>query len=744
MADKTGAGARAGRRRITTRPTTRPTIGVKSAVRLAGQLGQEELLQEGRQEGRQEEEISLEELGFKEALESIDLEWLVDRIVYYCERQADRNLYPYQRQLAERIVESIIINDGEEVSALFSRQCIPAGQQIYMANGSSKGIENVKAGDRVLSINKYTNEVEEDMVMDCWKTGVRKRLRIKTLRGYEIECSPDHLIYTPQGWKRAGELKKENVGVIHKRSILEWDYIVQIEKIDAVLMYDIETKKNHNFICEGFVVHNSGKSETVAVIVGGIIVILPKLAQIPMFEPILGQFKEGVWVGLFAPSNEQAFTLFSRIRGRLRSKNAALILNDPEISTEINKIANPIVLSNGSIVMMQSAAKQSQIESKTYHLIVVDECQDCDRMKIQKCLTGDTKILTNKGYKRIDKIVRDKMGGIIRFDSNFNKLIEDDPIEFYDNGIQEVFNIRLNNGNEIKATKNHHFFGYRRNWKKPRWVTVEEIIKYQNTRHKIRLAVPDSLPEIKEGTEKDYYEGLLVGYFLGDGCITGSPMFAGNEETVKRLHKIINNLFGDNIKMAIRDINEKNGLWQVAYTTEGNKKNSNPITAFFREIGIYGMKGEKKHLPNHMSYSKEFYRGFIEALIETDGSVDTITIKPNISFANISETLVNEIKDILLLFGIHATKFIKYNNPIKGYSITPLHILHIKSVLDIQRFYKNFKLFSKQNKLDISMETIKNKKSKNKCQFYPDTLRFYQVTNVSPAGKEHTDRKSVV
>jgi hypothetical protein len=132
----------------------------------------------------------------------------------------------------------------------------------------------------------------------------------------------------------------------------------------------------------------SGKTETVAVILGGCMVILPKLAnEMPgMYE--IDMFANGMWIGLFAPSNEQSFTAFSRLRERIRSKNAKMIMNDVEIDTylENDGKGNPMMLSNGSLCRMQTAAKQAQIESKSYHVVLIDEAQDCDNTKVKKSI----------------------------------------------------------------------------------------------------------------------------------------------------------------------------------------------------------------------------------------------------------------------------------------------------------------------------------------------------------------------
>ena len=47
---------------------------------------------------------------------------LIDKIVAFCELYSNREFYPYQRRLSRRIIRSVLENDGEEITALFSRQ----------------------------------------------------------------------------------------------------------------------------------------------------------------------------------------------------------------------------------------------------------------------------------------------------------------------------------------------------------------------------------------------------------------------------------------------------------------------------------------------------------------------------------------------------------------------------------------------------------------------------------------------
>ena len=70
----------------------------------------------------------------------------------------------------------------------------------------------------------------------------------------------------------------------------------------------------------------SGKSETVADTVATLMILLPRLAK--LYPDLLGKFKDGIWVGLFAPTEGQAETLFGRTVTRLTSERAIEIMGD--------------------------------------------------------------------------------------------------------------------------------------------------------------------------------------------------------------------------------------------------------------------------------------------------------------------------------------------------------------------------------------------------------------------------------
>jgi len=133
----------------------------------------------------------------------------------------------------------------------------------------------------------------------------------------------------------------------------------------------------------------SGKSETVADTVATLMVLLPRLAK--LYPDLLGKFKDGLWVGLFAPTESQAETLFGRAVTRLTSERALDIMGDPEIddaTARVGGVTRQIKLKkSGSTITMMTANPRAKIESKSFHLIVIDECQEADDFVVSKSIS---------------------------------------------------------------------------------------------------------------------------------------------------------------------------------------------------------------------------------------------------------------------------------------------------------------------------------------------------------------------
>jgi hypothetical protein len=133
----------------------------------------------------------------------------------------------------------------------------------------------------------------------------------------------------------------------------------------------------------------SGKSETIANTVATLMVILPRLAR--MYPDLLGKFGDGIWVGMFAPIQSQVETLYGRTVSRLTSERALEVLGDPEIDDMATKtpgvVRNIKLKKSGSTLMMMTANPRAKIESKSFHLIIIDECQEADDFVVAKSIS---------------------------------------------------------------------------------------------------------------------------------------------------------------------------------------------------------------------------------------------------------------------------------------------------------------------------------------------------------------------
>ena len=179
----------------------------------------------------------------------------------------------------------------------------------------------------------------------------------------------------------------------------------------------------------------SGKTETVAITVGGLMIILPQLANMPMFlnDPRLSTFKDGFWVGIFAPSQRQAQTTYQRMKGRMQCKEALAVLNDPDFRLDFTTSnGQTVALSNGSFCTAISASDNSNIEGESFKFIICEECQDISNFKIRKsihpmgaaynatiCKIGTATTFKGDFYEAIQRNKKEFESGKLRIRNHF-------------------------------------------------------------------------------------------------------------------------------------------------------------------------------------------------------------------------------------------------------------------------------------------------------------------------------------
>lgn len=86
--------------------------------------------------------------------------------------------------------------------------CVPADTEISTVIGQ-KSIQEILDMDNLIEVYSYnteTREFEIDYIDDIWEVGTRKLLKIYFEDNTFLKCTPEHLILTDRGWKKAKDL----------------------------------------------------------------------------------------------------------------------------------------------------------------------------------------------------------------------------------------------------------------------------------------------------------------------------------------------------------------------------------------------------------------------------------------------------------------------------------------------------------------------------------------------------------
>lgn len=211
--------------------------------------------------------------------------------------------------------------------------------------------------------------------------------------------------------------------------------------------------KDRLFVLGDFTVtHNT---ETVACVTCGLQVILPTLANMPMFanDPRLQPFREGIKIGIFAPALQQAQTNYMRMKSFLTSKRAVSILESEEFNLQFSTSNGQTTsLSNGSRCTCFSASERSNIEGESFNFIICEEC-----------FVKGTPVLTSTGYKPIEEI---KIGEYVysynheKHKIELKKVLRSFSQPLYN---RKVVTITTESGKTIVCTDNHKIFNVESN-----------------------------------------------------------------------------------------------------------------------------------------------------------------------------------------------------------------------------------------------------------------------------------------
>jgi len=193
----------------------------------------------------------------------------------------------------------------------------------------------------------------------------------------------------------------------------------------------------------------SGKTETVATVVDALMVLLPVFAKVLSSDSRLLKFRNGFWVGIYAPGYEQSEIMFDRMKARMYSKASMKILLDPDIDIDLLDAPKNMELPNGSFAHCGTAAPQASIEGKTFHLIIFEEC-----------VGPESLVTTPDGDFPIVDLVENSYSGKVRaFSHDKNEIVWADVL-----GVLEIeprhqcFELTFSDNTVHRCTGDHRWF----------------------------------------------------------------------------------------------------------------------------------------------------------------------------------------------------------------------------------------------------------------------------------------------
>jgi len=227
--------------------------------------------------------------------------------------------------------------------------------------------------------------------------------------------------------------------------------------------------------------------------------------------------------------------------------------------------------------------------------------------------------------------------------------------------------------------------------------------------------VPRILPVIPHKDYKDWVYKIL-GYLIGDGCITRKSVSFSNLDL-----RII-----DEIRSFLPASVSIKHISKGDYRISGNGGyKSNPIINLLRYTKLFGCNSYKKYIPTIVfSSSKHKSAMFLSRLFSCDGWVDD----KGVGYASVSHELITNVQTLLLTFGIPSRIRAKKNNN-WGTNSTRTedridYELVIRKYSDLVRFSKTIGIFSKQEKLDNLVVSMKDKNQKENRDTIPINIEY--------------------
>jgi len=326
---------------------------------------------------------------------------------------------------------------------------------------------------------------------------------------------------------------------------------------------------------------------------------------------------------------------------------------------------------------------------------------------VRGCIDEDEYITTKTGIKKIKDI---SIGDMILSYNNINDVIEYNKcINKFDNGIDTVFEVKLQNGSHMNLTDIHRVFT-NTGWKQVKELTTKDKLMVNNNTNHIQSNI--NIP--------DYYLKLLA-YGIGNG-VFGS--YKNGKETRFSLTPGIND---KKVIQEIKDICYENKLTYKEkfkdncynYTihncingeTDWRKRIYHKFIEWTKNLGIYGKYSHTKFIPDEIiNMSNNQMKIFLSRLFTTDGCFIAEGNRFRIQYTSTSKLLITQLELIIKRFGINCNIYKREPGINKKHNIIGKHVAYnlIISSNYVYKFLTEIGIYGKELKYNKHLSTMKD------------------------------------
>jgi ribonucleoside-diphosphate reductase alpha chain len=284
------------------------------------------------------------------------------------------------------------------------------------------------------------------------------------------------------------------------------------------------------------------------------------------------------------------------------------------------------------------------------------------------CVTGDTLVATEYGYTKARDL---KVGMQIRTPAGLK------PIEkVYNNGVQRIHRVNFSDGGSLECTADHKLKVVR--GKKYEWVAVtdmrvgDKVLVSPNESFGTTRRLPEEAIQYieKRGLKTaEYYDrtlGFLAGVVLGDGTLRKvaarnshsyqcKVAFGAKEAAwMEHFQTMLSGMgIHTHVTHAQKELVTAGGAVVVH---ESIRLECYKLATLLAKVGMTpNVKAPHKTIPEaFMALDRDFLAGLLDGLFTTDGNVHKKADNPMLRFSTSSHELAQQVRLLLLQFGIHG------------------------------------------------------------------------------------------